>query len=198
MKRVLLAGVLGGIAMFVWTSVAHMILPLGAIGVQEIPNESAVLSNLRNAMGDTSGLYLFPGFGLGPNATRQQQQDAMKHYQEKLDANPSGLLLYHPPGAKSLTGKQLLTEFLTELIEAVIVVLLLAQTRLSSFASRVGFVLSAGLMAAITTNLPYWNWYGFPTNYTMSYMCVEIAGYLVAGLVAAFILRRVQPPIVMA
>jgi hypothetical protein len=191
MKRVFLAGLLGGIAMFVWTSVAHMILPLGATGVQELPNEAVVLSTLHSALGETSGLYLFPGFGVGPDATRQQQREAMQHYQVKLDANPSGLLVYHPPGAKSLTGKQLATEFFAELIEAIIVVFLLAQTRLSTFASRVGFVVLAGLMAAITTNISYWNWYGFPSNYSFSYMCVEIFGYLIVGLVAAFILKNV-------
>ncbi len=43
-KRVLLAGLLGGIAMYVWTAIAHMILPLGEAGIQEIPNEQAVLA----------------------------------------------------------------------------------------------------------------------------------------------------------
>ena len=41
--RILLAGVLGGIVMFVWTSIAHMALPLGEAGIGEILNESAVL-----------------------------------------------------------------------------------------------------------------------------------------------------------
>ena len=40
--RILLAGILGGIVMFVWTSIAHMTLPLGKAGINEIPNESAV------------------------------------------------------------------------------------------------------------------------------------------------------------
>ena len=40
--RVLLAGILGGIAMFVWTAIAHMfIAPLGEAGVREIPNEQS-------------------------------------------------------------------------------------------------------------------------------------------------------------
>jgi hypothetical protein len=35
-KRALLAGLLGGIAMFIWSSLAHMVLPLEA-GIKEIP-----------------------------------------------------------------------------------------------------------------------------------------------------------------
>jgi hypothetical protein len=79
-KRVLLAGLLGGIAMFVWTSLAHMVLPLGAAGFKEIPNEPAVLASMRASLGDQSGLYFFPGLGLGPDATPQQKQAAAPQY----------------------------------------------------------------------------------------------------------------------
>ena len=33
MTRIFFAGLLGGIAMFIWTSIAHMALPLGDTGV---------------------------------------------------------------------------------------------------------------------------------------------------------------------
>jgi hypothetical protein len=33
-KRILLAGLLGGLAMFIWQSVAHVVLPLGEAGIQ--------------------------------------------------------------------------------------------------------------------------------------------------------------------
>jgi hypothetical protein len=192
-KRVLLAGILGGIAMFVWASLAHIVLPLGQTGIQEIPNEGSVLTAMQSSLGAKSGFYMFPGMALGPNPTREQQRFAMEHYGEKLAANPSGLLVYHPPGAKALRPGQLITEFLTEVIEALIVVFLLAQTRLTSFGSRVGFVTLAGVLAAITTNISYWNWYGFPGSYTAAYMSIEIVGYVIIGMVAALILRNSAP-----
>lgn len=189
-KQILLAGVLGAIAMFLWSSLAHVVLPLAKTGIQEIPNEQLVLSAMQTSLGATPGLYFFPGIGLGPDATRQQENAAMQQYDQKLATNPSGLLIYHPPGAKALTPGQLVTEFITEFIEALLVVFLLAQTRLATFASRVGFVTLAGIMAAITTNLPYWNWYGFPTNYTIAYMTIEIVGYVVVGIVAAVVMKN--------
>jgi hypothetical protein len=189
MKRVLLAGVLGGIAMFVWSSIAHIALPLGRTGIKEIPNEQAVLSPMQSQLGGTSGFYAFPGMGLGANPTREEENAAMQQYQQKLTTNPSGILIYHPPGAKALQPSQLITEFLTELAEAWLLAWLLAQTSLATFASRMGFVTIAALMAAITTNLPYWNWYGFPTSYTTAYVGIQLVGYLVAGVVAAVILK---------
>src|SRR5262249_4515340 len=49
--RILLAGIAGGIVMFIWTSIAHMALPLGEAGINEIPNESTVLSAMQSSIG---------------------------------------------------------------------------------------------------------------------------------------------------
>ena len=176
--------------MFIWTSIAHMALPLGEAGIGEIPNESAVLSAMQSNIGDQTGLYIFPGPGLGKNATRQEKKEAMKHIGEKIATNPSGILMYHPPGRPLMLGKLLGIEFGTELLEAILVVFLLAQTRIASFAGRVGFVLVAGILAAIATNVSYWNWYGFPCVYTASYMLIQIVGFLCVGIVAALVLRK--------
>jgi len=80
--RILLAGILGGIVMFIWTSVAHMALPLGETGVKEIPNEASVVAAMQGNIGDKSGFYLFPGPGVGENATRHEKQEAMKKAME--------------------------------------------------------------------------------------------------------------------
>jgi hypothetical protein len=53
-------------------------------------------------------------------------------YEQKLATTPSGLVLYHPPGNKGVTPRRLGTEFLTEAIEAVLIVFLIAKARLAS------------------------------------------------------------------
>jgi len=191
--KILLAGILGGVVMFIWTSIAHMALPLGEAGLREIPNESAVLGAMQNNIGEQTGLYIFPAPGVGKNATRQEKNEAMKHMGEKMATNPSGILMYHAPGRPFTFGKWLGIEFGTELLEAILVVFLLAQTRIASFAGRVGFVLAAGILAAIATNVSYWNWYGFPCVYTTGYMFIQIVGFLCVGVVAALVLRRRSP-----
>jgi len=80
-------------------------------------------------------------------------------------------------------------------LQAILVIWLLAQTRVGSFASRVGFVLIAGILAAITTNVSYWNWYGFPGVYTVSYILIEIVGFVLVGIVAALLLRKRGPAV---
>src|SRR4029453_17924400 len=188
--KILLAGILGAMAMFLWTSIAHMALPLGEAGIGEIRNESAVLSTMQSSIGDQTGLYVFPGLGVGKNASGREKNEAMKHMNEKIAANPSGILMYHAPGRPFAFGKALGIEFATELLEAILVVFLLAQTRIASFAGRVGFVLVAGILAAIATNISYWNWYGFPSIYVGSYMLIQIVGFFFVGIVAALVLRK--------
>jgi hypothetical protein len=58
---------------------------------------------------------------------------------------------------------------------------------------RAGFVLIAGILAAITTNVSYWNWYGFPGVYTASYMLIELVGFVLVGVTARLVLRKRSP-----
>ncbi|HEV8418964.1 MAG TPA: hypothetical protein VGQ43_09495 [Candidatus Udaeobacter sp.] len=73
--------------------------------------------------------------------------------QQRIAANPSGILMYHPPGRPFAFGKALAVEFSTEVFQAIVVIWLLTQTNVSSFPGRVGFVLMAGILASITTNV---------------------------------------------
>ena len=190
--RAFLAAILGGIAMFIWSFIAHDLLPLGETGMREFKDEAAMLDALKTNLGGGRGLYHFPGHKAGPNAMRQEKSDAIKRAMEKAASGPSGMLLYHPTREFTF-GKLLGIEFATELLEAILVVFLLTQTRIESFGGRIGFVLVTGILAAITTNIPYWNWYGFPSNYTAAYMSIEIIGFLCVGLVAALLLKN-RPP----
>ena len=46
MVRIVLAAILGGLLMFVWSAFAHMVLPFERAALKPIPNEPAVLSAL--------------------------------------------------------------------------------------------------------------------------------------------------------
>ena len=190
--RIFLAGLLGAVAMFAWTAIAHMALPLGEAGVQNTTNDEGLLSELKSTVKNKDGLYIYPTMGLPPDATHAQQSAAMEKYPEKLEKNPSGFFIFHPAGSRPMNmGKFLTIEFITELCEALLAVWLLAQTRIVTFGGRLGFVTVTGIIAAISTNVSYWNWWGFPTVYTASYMFIQLVGFFLVGLVAALMFRRV-------
>ena len=45
-------------------------------------------------------------------------------------------------------------------------------------------------MAAIGSNVSYWNWYGFTWQYTLATIFIQLVGFLCVGLVAAFVLKK--------
>jgi hypothetical protein len=46
------------------------------------------------------------------------------------------------------------------------------------------------MLAAIGTNVSYWNWYGFPVEYTAVHMATQIVGFVCVGLVAAAMVKQ--------
>ena len=189
--RLILAAVLGAIAMFFWSFIAHMVLPLAEAGIKEFPNEKAVAAALEKEIGDNPGTYIFPGPGVGPNATKEEKHKAMEQLAADYAKKPSGLLIYHSPGSREFAfGKWLTGEFAIELLECLLAVFLLAQTRHLSFGARVGFVSVLGIAVAVWTNMSYWNWYGFSRRYTAAYMVTEAVGFIFAGVVIALVLKN--------
>src|SRR3954447_11572714 len=81
-KRILLAGVLGGIAMFLWEGLAHEVLPLGEAGIKPVPNESAFQDAIR-ANFQESGFYFFPAPERRPGMTSEQTNAAMEALAKK-------------------------------------------------------------------------------------------------------------------
>jgi hypothetical protein len=159
------------------------------VGIKEIPQEPAVLDAMKTAMPEP-GFYFFPGMGVGSRATKQEKDAAMRQFQQKYMAGPYGILIYHPSGTTPMSSGQLLTELGLNIVEALFAAWLLTQaTALTSFASRLGFVVVAGVLASIGTNVQYWNWYGFPTNYTAAYIFTDVVGFLVLGMVLAKVLK---------
>jgi len=142
--------------------------------VKTLPNESVTVANLASSVGDHGGLYLFP-FGM---AGKPSSQTA-----------PGGFLVYDPHSPLAMRPSNLVIEFATELVEALIAAWLLAQTAIAAYAMRVGFVTVVGVVGAIITNVPYWNWYNFPLDYTLAYSFIEIVAFLAAGLAIAALVR---------
>jgi hypothetical protein len=189
-KRVLIAGFLGGIALFMWGFVSHMLTGLGSVGIKEIPHEQEVVDAMGTFIHEP-GFYFFPGLGLPDNATRAQKEDAMKIQNAKAASAPAGILIFHPNGGMEFSAAKLINEFLLNLVQAFLLAILLAWAfPMAGYLDRVRFVTVVGIFGAIATNVQYWNWYGFPTSYTVTYIAMEAIGFFVTGLVVGALVKR--------
>lgn len=180
-KRIVLAGILAGIVVFAWGALSHMVLGLGETGIKQIPNEDTVLATMKGNIIEP-GFYFFPW---GDEST----PEGMKQWEEKYKRGPIGVLIYQPAGRTPMGPGQLGTELGIDIVAALIAAALLAQAAAVGFGGRLLFVVLLGLFGAVATNISYWNWYGFPTDYTLAVVADEIIGWTLAGLVLAGIVK---------
>lgn len=190
MGRLLLAGLIGGIAMFIWSSLAHTALPLGETGLKMVAPGSAVAATLQQELGDKAGLYGFPGVDGDPHGDKA----AMAAMTAKMRTGPSGLIVYHQPGYNppmtTLMGKELVLE----IVQSLLLAWLLTKLAVSGLGARTTAAALVGVAVAISTNGSYWTWWGFPTDYTLAAMVIQVVGYTVAGLMIALVLGWKQKP----
>ncbi len=181
MLRVLLAGLAGGFAMYVMMSILHM-SPIAQIGFRQMSNDAPVLAALKTGTDDRPGLYIYPTVDM-------TAKDAMQKAAEVRKTNPSGIFIYNRAGLAGMSPGQLGGEFAIEIVQAMLAAVLLSMTALATYGGRVGFVSLVGVVSALTTNVSYHIWYGYPVSYTLANMGIEIAGFVAAGLAIAAILR---------
>ncbi len=136
--RPLLAALLGAVAIFVWLAVAHMFTPLGEAGLSYLPKEDNVSDALKSSIGAEPGMYMFPTGGLTKESSRAEKEKGMERIMEEMKTKPSGMLIYKPAGSTFSLGNNLAVEFLTDLAIALLAMALLSQTRIATFAGRVG------------------------------------------------------------
>src|SRR5437879_1472071 len=166
-KRIIIGGFVAGVAMFMWGAISHMVLGLGEAGIKQIPDEAQVIPAMQANIKET-GFYFFPGMDQTAGMTKEQKAAAEKKWCEKYLAGPRGVLIYHPDGEQALSTKQLLSQLGAQIIVGIILAIVLAQARgLTSYGARVGLVTLLGLLPFLMVNFPYWNWYGFPSTFTL-------------------------------
>jgi hypothetical protein len=190
MKRILAAGLLGGIAVFVWGMVSHMVLGLGSIGIQRLPNETAIVEAMRANI-TAPGLYFFPGIDMVSKKSKAEQAADEKAWGDAIRRGPSGLLVIDTRGKEPLMTRTFAIELLTNIFGAAIAAMLLtlAASSLTTYWVRVLFVAALGLFASIAIDLSYWNWYGFPAEYTIAALVDQTLSWFVGGLVLARLIR---------
>jgi hypothetical protein len=183
MLKVVSGGILAGIVVFFWGAFAHMVLPLGKMGVRLIPNEESVIGAIRDTIREP-GFYFFPGKDMSRQASESEEQV----WQAKVKQGPVGVIIIRPSGGEAMSPRQLGTELATNIVSAWLAAFLLTFIH-SGYRGRVLFVTLLGVFGFLTISVPYWNWYGFPADFTVAEAIDQIIGWFLAGLVLAAIVR---------
>lgn len=168
-KNVLLNTVVGAVVVFILSSIWHVATPLGEVGVQNLPNATILSPAMKLAI-PNAGFYFFPGMNRSKGMTREQQRAEQEKYLNAYKAGPTGILIYTPGGENLNYGKLLVNQFLIGLLCAFFIAWILAVTAVATtFAQRVLIALFVSAFGAILVSFEYWNWYNFPSDYTITY-----------------------------
>jgi hypothetical protein len=183
MLKILLGGVVAGIVIFFWGFLSHMLLPLGEMGLQSIRNEDGLSAAMKKDVPEP-GLYFVPGRDM----SKSQSQEEMAAHAAKIASGPYGFMVIYPNGRDVSLSKRLPIELGTNVVCALLTAILVSQLR-PGFMVRVACVTLVAILGSVMILVPYWNWYGYPTDFTLAQIAENTLGWLLAGLVLAAIVR---------
>lgn len=177
--RIVMAGVLAGITVFVWGMAAHMALTIGEIGVKPIPAAESVLPVLKNNVTER-GLYIFPW-----------EEDEAK-WEESYRSNPRGILVVTPAAQPFSFGKLLATEAATNIAGGIFAAFLFVAAGLGAagIGRKLAFGATLGAFASLAIDFSYWNWYGFPTDYLAAQLFDSVVAWSLAAVTIGLVLRN--------
>jgi hypothetical protein len=95
MRKIIIRGVLGGLALFAWSFIAHL-PPIGTAGERSVtPAEGDAILRIMNGPMHERAVYILPGF-------EAKHQDA---WLKKLEVGPAAVVVYNPhPADQSVAG----------------------------------------------------------------------------------------------
>ena len=184
--RVLLAGVLGGVAMFVWGYVAHMELPIYTDVGKITPNEDAVLESLKSNLKEP-GLYSVPGMDMHKKMTDEEKAA----FNKKWSTSGHALICYNgPSGDEPMSMKTLGCQFVACVITSFLLALVLWKAAgATSFVGKIWMSTLVGVIASVAIDGSFVIWHGFPQSYLVASILDHAASFFLVGTVAAFALR---------
>ncbi len=183
--RVLIAALLGAVVLFLWEFVAHMLLPVGQMGMRLPQNENGVLQAIATDL-PKPGIYILPSL----DPAKMSDAAAVQAYKAKTASNPLAFVVVSSAG-QDLTdmGQNLAEQFASDFLGAVLAALVLGATAWG-FGARVLGSAAFGVFGWLENIVPLWNWYRFPSDFMVGNLIEQGVGWLLAGIAIAWWLGR--------
>lgn len=183
--RTLIAGIVGGVILFIWGMLSWAVFSVHTSSVRALPNEDAVVGALQSST-LSKGVYFIPAM-----PQKGAAADAVKAYEEKFQRGPVGMVFYDPAGMNLMMPGQMLIGFLLTILSAAMVAWFLARSTAfaASYLARVAYCGMFGIFIVLASNLVEWNWLNEPNDWAYALVVDSIVGWILAGLGIAAIVK---------
>jgi hypothetical protein len=156
------------------------------MGFSTLPDEASVLAALKSSVPE-AGLYIFPNPGM--DMSRKPTPEEQAAWEARMQSGPTGLLVYNPTAGEGLSPRQLVSEFLTNVLAAAVAAFV-ASLIAAAYGRRVLVITLIALFGWLSLSVSYWIWYPFPGSFILAEGITEVMGWFLAGLAIA----RIVPP----
>jgi hypothetical protein len=193
MRKIVLAGVSGGVVLLVWGVVAWTLLPLYQPALGKLANEDELIAGLV-AQTTQHGIYVIPALPYPPKPAAEERAAAEEAWELKSRRGPVALLIYDPGGrAPNRMLRPMLRGLALYLAAGFFSAWALSRARIDTHWGRVLFVLGLGLVTWLLGPGMQWNWLGFPERYTLATLGDHLGGWAIVGVVQAGIVGPYRP-----
>ena len=187
MMRTILAAIAGGAALFLWSFLSWVVLPIHSRTISQIPQEEAVIWTMHSNI-TAPGVYFFPGL----DAAGQKDPAAMAAWTEKYERGPIGFIVYSPAGNTPFNPGALAFSFLIGIFSAGIGIWLFHRSTAieSGYFAGVSFFGMIGILICLAVYLQEWIHMKYPLAYSLAFCTDAVVGWFLMGAAVVPILNR--------
>ena len=176
-KSIILAALIGSIIAFVWSMLSWTVFPWYKSQFKQF-KDSEQVSSLVREQATESGIYMLPGC-CGDCKSEADEAEWAKNYER----GPIMFASVSPKGEKFSMVRNIVVQFVMLFAASLLIGYILSEFKSNSaYGERVFAVTVIGLIIAILSAIPYWNWWHFPAGYAIISFCDAIVMWFLAGL----------------
>lgn len=185
--RVVLGGILGGVAIFFGGFIGHMLLDLEARAFKEFPDRGVAMQAAVDAQKLEHGIYRFPGWD--KEAAKNDQQATFDALNVVYKKGPNGMIIVGRKGEDMMTARELGGECASNVAFALLAAWIVSQLHANAgFCSRWLTVFFIGVAAWLSISVSMGLWYRFDWQFVLDqlYCCAiesALGGIVIAGIV---------------
>lgn len=182
--RFILAGVLAGLAMFVWGAISHTAIPWHDATYCTFRDEDLVAEILMHEA-PNSGIYVAPMAGaLERNLSPEERQKAQEQAWDKSAQGPNVFMSFRREGTSGMALPMIL-DFLVLVLVSFVMLWVLRTVPNLTFSGKVLFVVIAGTVGVALVQLEQWVWWSFSTGYVLVNIVDNAIRWAIGGVVLA-------------
>lgn len=179
MKNVIVPGVVAGFALFIWAAVSWMVIPWHNATINNMPNGEEIAALMKQSLTEHQ-VYHYPGFPL------EESESAMEAAFNRMKQGPNmHFMVYNPNGVDPMSPMNFLSSLILNILTGIAAawLLLMALPKLNGTMEKVLFMLTVGTIGMLVGPLANWNWWYYPTDFTLVMVADMTVSWIIVGLI---------------